>query len=79
MLKPLIQAQVNENLILQGRCLTKVQKFYNLTEKFHDTAWQKAVSNSEVDLLDVAKCGGAGNDMIEYIKESRENRLAAFE
>ena len=54
-------------------------KFSDLTEKSHDTAWQKAVSNSEIDLLDVATCGGAGNDMIEYIKESRENRLAVFE
>ena len=54
-------------------------KFSDLTEKSHDKAWQKAVSNGEIDLLDVAKCGGAGNDMIEYIKESSENRLAAFE
>ncbi len=54
-------------------------RFSDLTAKSHDTAWQKAVSNGEIDLLDVAKCGGAGNDMIEYIKESSENRLAAFE
>ncbi len=54
-------------------------KFSDLTEKSHDTALQNAVSNGEIDLLDVATCGGAGNDMIEYIKESSENRLAVFE
>ena len=65
-----IDASIKENYHL---------KFSDLTEKSHDTAWQNALYNSEIDILDVAKCGGAGNDMIEYIKKSRENRSAVFE
>lgn len=56
--------------------------FKDLTSKSHDAAWHKgaeAVSNSEMDILDIASCGGAKKDMIEYIKENIENRCATFE
>ena len=53
--------------------------FLELTEKSHDAAWNNALTDGEIDLLDIAAAGGAQHEMIEYIKENLENQFAAFE
>ena len=53
--------------------------FRERTEKSHDLAWQKAESNGEMDLLEIARAGGAENGTIDYIRQSLENRDALFE
>ena len=52
--------------------------FQECTNRSHDSAWHNADENSEMNLLDIAKAGGAQNGMIAYIRESIENREATF-
>ncbi len=47
--------------------------FETLTEKSHDSAWQEAVSNEEIDLLGIASAGGANLSMLKYIQSGIEN------
>ena len=45
---------------------------YALSMKSHDYAWNNADKNDKIDFIDIAKAGGASEDMIEYILEERE-------
>ncbi len=53
--------------------------FRERTERSHDSAWHKAENNGEMDLVDIARAGGADSGMITYISECLENRDATFE
>ncbi len=56
----------------------KDENFSSLTEKSHDLAWKDANRNADIDMLHIAKAGGAKPKMIEYIKDSFENQNAVF-
>jgi len=45
---------------------------YALSMKSHDYAWNNADKNNKIDFIDIAKAGGASEDMINYILEERE-------
>ena len=45
---------------------------YALSKKSHDLAWNNADRNNQMNFIDIAKAGGASNDMIDYILEERE-------
>ncbi len=53
--------------------------FKKLTDKSHDSAWKKAMKDFEIDIVDIAKAGGANSEMIKYINTHIENQLAVFE
>lgn len=57
----------------------KTLSFKQLTHKSHDKAWEKAYKHGEIDLIDMAKAGGASKDMIDYIQTQAENLYAKFE
>jgi uncharacterized phage-associated protein len=44
-----------------------------LSEKSHDSAWEKANENDEMDILEIAKSGGANDEMLSYISIMAEN------
>lgn len=46
--------------------------FNQLTEKSHDSAWEHA-ENDEMDILSIAKAGGADEEMLKYIALNAEN------
>ena len=46
--------------------------FQSLSKKSHDLAWNNADRNDKMNFIDIAKAGGASNDMVEYILEERE-------
>ena len=43
-----------------------------LSDLSHDIAWMNADKNDKINFIDIAKAGGASNDMIDYILEERE-------
>jgi len=45
---------------------------YALSMKSHDYAWNNADKNNTIDFIDIAKAGGASDEMIDYILEERE-------
>jgi len=45
---------------------------YALSLKSHDYAWNNADKNDKINFIDIAKAGGASDDMIDYILEERE-------
>ena len=45
---------------------------YTLSMKSHDYAWNNADKNDRINFIDIAKAGGASDDMIDYILEERE-------
>lgn len=56
---------------------------FDLSELSHDTAWQKAVRQTErtgedtkISLYDMAAAGGASKDMLKVVKERQINRMA---
>ena len=58
-------------------------KSFDLSELSHDTAWQKAVRQTErtgedtkISLYDMAAAGGASKDMLKVVKERQLNRRA---
>jgi uncharacterized phage-associated protein len=53
--------------------------FNELSVKSHDFAWQQANLNDEIDLLNIARAGGANENMIAYIRDRIENTQAVFE
>lgn len=65
--------------ILESIKENKSKRFSSLTQKSHDDAWSKALRDGEMEVLDIAKAGGANKEMIKYIKLSQENQLANFE
>ncbi|NEX14053.1 MAG: hypothetical protein C1941_05090 [Prosthecochloris sp.] len=52
--------------------------FHELTEKSHDSAWEKGRESGEMNMLDVAVAGGAQPDMLDYIEDTLENQKAQF-
>lgn len=51
----------------------KPLNFDKLTRKSHDKAWEKALKDDRIDETEIAKAGGATNEMIDYIKSVSEN------
>jgi len=45
---------------------------YVLSMKSHDYAWNNADKNNKIDFIDIAKAGGASDEMINYILEEKE-------
>jgi uncharacterized phage-associated protein len=52
--------------------------FNELSNKSHDSAWKKANVNDEMNILDIAKSGGASIDMLNYISLMAENQDFIF-
>ena len=50
--------------------------FNTLTEKSHDNAWQKAVTNYEIDSFEIATAGGADAEMPKYIRENMSHQYS---
>ena len=44
--------------------------FSTLTEKSHDNAWQKASTNYDMDIFEIAAVGGADIEMLKYIRSN---------
>lgn len=80
-----VQPELDYLSISEMQCLDESIKecsqldFKKRTDKSHGPAWRKANENGDMDLLEIAREGGAQNGMIDYIKESIENQSAAFE
>ena len=53
--------------------------FKTLTEKSYDAAWADSKRDREIDIIKVAKAGGADKDMLDYIEDSMSLRFAEFE
>lgn len=53
--------------------------FSKLSDKSHDTAWKQGSSFGEMDLLEIAKAGGASDATLNYIKNNFEIQEAEFE
>lgn len=64
-----INESLNEN---------KDLSFNELSNKSHDSAWEKANLNDEMDILDIAQSGGASPDMLNYISIMAENQDFTF-
>jgi uncharacterized phage-associated protein len=45
-----------------------------LTKKSHDEAWNNTRKNTQIDIIDIAKAGGADEEMIKYTREVLENK-----
>lgn len=52
--------------------------FNALSSKSHDKAWEKANVNDEMDILAIAKSGGASPEMLNYIIIMAENQELTF-
>lgn len=48
--------------------------FVQLSDKSHDDAWKKANRDDEMNYIEIAKAGGANDEMIKYITEYLENK-----
>jgi uncharacterized phage-associated protein len=46
--------------------------FNKLSKNSHDFAWRSADKNDKINFIDIAKAGGASEEMIDYILEERE-------
>lgn len=57
----------------------KELSFSKLKAKSHDFAWENAHSDGEINKLQIAKAGGASEEMIRYISGHLENTYAKFE
>jgi len=49
------------------------KSFGDLREESHDEAWHSATMGRSMDIVRIAKAGGADEDTIEYLLESIEN------
>lgn len=56
----------------------KKLSFNDLSNKSHDKAWEKANVNDEMDILAIAKSGGASSEMLNYITIMAENQELIF-
>lgn len=55
------------------------QKTFNqLTDESHDDAWNSANKDSEISVLEIAKSGGAKDEMIRYIKNLMEVNTSLY-
>jgi len=46
--------------------------FNTLSEKSHDLAWQNADVDDQINILNIAKAGGANSVLLQYIEESKD-------
>ncbi len=53
--------------------------FNTLTEKSHDSAWLDTKRDREIDIIKIAKAGGADKNMLDYIEDSSSLTFAEFE
>lgn len=51
----------------KGLEICQGKSFSELSEMSHDSAWHSAISNTEMSILEMAKAGGANEQMIRYI------------
>jgi uncharacterized phage-associated protein len=56
----------------------KYLSFKQLSDKSHDVAWEKANENDEMDILEIAKSGGASDEMLNYISIMAENETLSL-
>lgn len=47
--------------------------FHLLTEKSHDGAWKAAEKDDTISVFEIAKAGGANDELLKYISQSLEN------
>ena len=75
----------NSNIRILDKWINKCKNLesFDLSELSHDTAWQKAVRQTErtgedtkISLYDMAAAGGASKDMLKVVKERQLNRRA---
>jgi uncharacterized phage-associated protein len=52
--------------------------FNTLTSKSHDLAWENVGLNQRISVLDIAKAGGANDELLKYIVLNIENEQLAF-
>lgn len=50
-------------------CENKNLTFNELSEKSHDSAWNSAEKDNEMNFIEIAKAGGANDEMLKYISE----------
>ncbi|GGM95072.1 hypothetical protein GCM10010967_30570 [Dyadobacter beijingensis] len=61
--------------VLENKNLT----FNALTDKSHDEAWTSTARDKEMDVIAIAKAGGADSHMIQYIEDNQLIQVARFE
>jgi len=52
--------------------------FNTLSEKSHDSAWQNANVDDQINILNIAKAGGANSVLLQYIEESKDYNNIVF-
>ncbi len=76
------EADVDWLSISERKCLDESVEeniklsFGQLTDKSHDSAWNKA--DHSMDLLEIAKAGGANKDLLNYISSKDELKNIVF-
>lgn len=53
--------------------------FTRLSAESHDKAWEKAFHDSEMNVLEIARAGGANKVMLSYISDWIETNSAVYE
>ncbi len=48
--------------------------FTILRDRSHDSAWNSANRNDDMSMFDIAKAGGANDELVKYISVTAENR-----
>lgn len=48
--------------------------FDELSKKSHDSAWDSARKDDEIDFVEIAKAGGADSEMLKYVSECLSHR-----
>jgi uncharacterized phage-associated protein len=77
--KALIQPDLDELSESDIECLTESLKendllgFKKLSDKSHSKAYHSAELNGKIDILEIAKEGGANSEMIKYIRTVADN------
>lgn len=53
--------------------------FGQLSDKSHDSAWKNAYQDDAMDFIEIAKAGGANEEMVKYISNIFENNRLEIE
>lgn len=77
----LMDKEINEDVfseseiesLFQSIEQNKFLSFFELTEKSHDAAWNRANKDDVMSVLDIAKAGGADAHMLNYISAKIQN------
>lgn len=51
----------------------KLLDFFTLTSKSHDSAWAHSERDDEMSVFEIAKAGGANDELVKYIAVNLEN------